>query len=84
MLAERNLPQDEWDELLGLVELGFNSAVATGTGKPPAEVMLRGAVKLPIDFMVGTHQGGPAADTAVQVKDIVQAAREHLVRAREA
>ena len=39
LLAERQLPQDRWSELLPLVELTCNTSVSDSTGKTPSELV---------------------------------------------
>ena len=40
LLAERNLSEDMWCELLGFIEFAINCAVAEGTGQVPAELTI--------------------------------------------
>ena len=59
MLAERNLSEDCWCELLGFIELAVNSAVAEGTGQVPAELTIGELPRSPLDVVVqaGGHVG---------------------------
>ena len=58
MLAERNLSEDMWCELLGFIEFAINCAVAEGTGQAP-ELTIGELSRLPLDMMVqaGGHAG---------------------------
>ena len=55
-MAERNLSEDCWCELLGLIEFAINSAVAEGTGQVPAELTIGELPRSPLDVVV--HAGG--------------------------
>ena len=59
MLAERNLSEDCWCELLGFIEFAINSAVAEGTGQVPAELTIGELPRSPLDVVVqsGGHVG---------------------------
>ena len=61
-MAERNLSEDSWCELLGYIEFEINSAVAEGTGQVPAELTIGELPRSPLDMVVqaGSHVG--AAD----------------------
>ena len=54
MLAERLLPPEARCEVVGALELGFNTAVSNSTGKPPALVALGEMPCLSVDLIVGT------------------------------
>ena len=58
-MAERNLSEDSWCELLGYVEFAINSAVAEGTGQVPAELTIGELPRTPLDTVVqaGGHAG---------------------------
>ena len=59
MLAERNLSEDIWCELLGFIEFAINRAVAEGNGQVPAELMIGKLLHSPLDVVVqaGSHAG---------------------------
>ena len=59
MLAERNLSEDFWCELLGFIEFEINSAVAEGTGQVPAELTIGELPRSLLDVVVqdGGHVG---------------------------
>ena len=54
MLAERSLPPEAWCEVVGALELGFNTAVSGSIGKPPALVALGEMPRLHVDLIMGT------------------------------
>ena len=83
MLAERNLSEDNWCELLGFIEFAINSAVAEGTGQVPAELTIGELPRSPLDVVVqaGSHVG--AGDFVQHVQDLLGRARDHLEKARE-
>ena len=58
-MAERNLFEDSWCELLGFIEFAINSAVAEGTGQVPAELTIGELPRSPLDVVVqvGSHVG---------------------------
>ena len=59
MLAETNLSEDMWCELLGFIEFAINSAVAEGTRQVPAELTIGELLRSPLDVVVqaGSHAG---------------------------
>ena len=59
MLAERNLSEDMWCELLGFIEFAIKCAVAEGTGQVPAELTIEELPRSPLDMVVqaGSHAG---------------------------
>ena len=58
MLAERNLSEDMWCKLLGLIEFAINCAVAE-SGQVPAELTIGKLPRSPLDVVVqaGSHAG---------------------------
>ena len=52
LLAERNLSEDNWCELVGFIEFAINSAAAEGTGLVPAELTIWELPRLPLDVVV--------------------------------
>ena len=83
MLAERNLSEDMWCELLGFIEFDINCAVAEGTGQVPAELTIGELPRSPLDMVVqtGSYAGVGAFFEHVQV--LLERARDHLEKARE-
>ena len=59
MLAEKNLPEDMWYELLGFIEFAINCVIAKGTGQVLAELIIRELPRSPLDVVVqaGSHAG---------------------------
>jgi len=79
-----NEHQDDWDEYLDMLELGFNSAVQASTGRSPHELLYGEAPRLPVDALIGAAPKTPAAiDRAQRMKDAVHWARDHLLSAQE-
>ena len=62
MLAERNLSEDSWCELLGYIEFAVNSAVAEGTGQVPAELTIGEVPRSPLDVVVQADSQAGATD----------------------
>ena len=52
MLAERNLSEDMWCELLVCIEFAINCAVAEGTGQVPAELTIGELPHSPLDVVM--------------------------------
>ena len=65
------------------LELGLNTAISDGTGKPPALVALGEMPRLPVDLIVGTDQHVGAQNVATQVKAIVKEVQKQLAKAQE-
>ena len=59
LLAERNLSEDMWCELLDFIEFSINCAIAEGTGQVSAELTIRELPRSPLDVVVqaGSHEG---------------------------
>ena len=83
MLAERNLSEDCWCELLGFIEFAINSAVAEGTGQVPAELTIGELARSPLDVVVQAAGHVGAGDFVQHVQDLFECARDHLEKARE-
>ena len=83
MLAERNLLEDMWCELLGFIEFAINCAVAEGTAQVPAELTIGELPRSPLDVVVqaGSHAG--AGDFVEHVQVLLEHARDHLENAKE-
>ena len=79
-----NAHQDDWDDHLDMLELGFNSAVQSSTQQSPFELMYGMAPRLPIDVaMSSLSPRNPAAiDRAARMRDALQVARGHLLTAQ--
>ena len=44
--------ESEWDDVIGVVELAINTAIAASTGEAPAKINLRELARLPVDIAV--------------------------------
>ena len=76
--------QDDWDDYLDLLELGFNSAVQASTQRTPFEMLYGMQPRLPIDVALASAPRNPAAvDRATRMRAAVEYAREHLLTAQE-
>ena len=53
MLAEHSLPPDDWCKIVGILELGLDSANTESTGKPRAFGAFGELPRLPVDVIVG-------------------------------
>jgi hypothetical protein len=80
-----NSHQDDWDDYLDLLELGFNAAVQASTGKSPYEMLYGMPPRLPIDVALDTgSSNNPAAlNRAKAMRDALNFARDHLLTAQE-
>ena len=63
MLLQHKLPEDQWSDLLGCVELVLNSAVQDSMGVSLAQLVYGQDLRLPIDILLGRMGRVPAADT---------------------
>lgn len=76
--------QDDWDEYLDMLELGFNAAVQASTGRSPHELLYGEQPRLPVDVLIGPSPKAPAAgERAKRMIDAVRWARDHLLSAQE-
>ena len=82
MLVERSLPPEAWCGVIGVFELGLNTAVAESTGKPPAFGAFGELPRLPVDVIVGAGVPVGVADVFQQVKAVVEEARKQLENAQ--
>ena len=64
--------------MIGVPELGLNTAVAESTGKLPALGAFGELPRLPVDVVVGAGVPVGVADVSQQVKTIVEEARKQL------
>ena len=76
--------QDDWDDHLDMLELGFNSAVQSSTQYSPHELLYGAKARLPIDAAISslTPRNPAAIDRASAMKIAMQYAREHLKKAQ--
>ena len=63
MLLQHELPEDQWSNLLGCVELVLNLTVQDSTGVSPAQLVYGQDLRLPVDVLLGRVGRVPAADT---------------------
>ena len=77
--------QDDWDEYLDMLELGFNSAVQASTKCSPHELVYGVAPRLPIDVALDTltPRVPAAVDRAARMKAAFDYGRGQLVAAQE-
>ena len=80
-----NSHQNDWDDYLDMLELGFNSSEQASTKRSPFELMFGSKPRLPIDIAlaaVAPHNPA-AADRATRMQEALQFARSNLERAQE-
>ena len=80
-----NEHQDDWDDYLDMLELGFNSAVQASTGRSPFEMLYGMKPRLPIDVaLAAVAPKNPAAiSRAENLQKALAFARDHLLTAQE-
>ena len=54
MLLQRELPEDQWSDLLGCVKLVLNSTVQDSIGVSPAQLVYGQDLWLPVDVLLGS------------------------------
>jgi hypothetical protein len=77
--------QDDWDDYLDMLELGFNSTVQASTQRSPHELVYGVAPRLPIDVALDTltPRVPAAVDRAARMKQALDFARGALRTAQE-
>jgi hypothetical protein len=77
--------QDDWDDYLDMLELGFNSAQQASTKSSPHELIFGVAPRLPIDVALDTltPRVPAAADRVVRMREALDVARGHLKNSQE-
>ena len=77
--------QDDWDEYLDMIELGFNATVQASTQRSPFELLHGTPPRLPIDVALSALQShNPAAvSRAERMQTALRFAREHLLSAQD-
>lgn len=77
--------QDDWDEYLDMLELGFNSAVQASTGRSPHELLFGTKPRLPVDIaLIPFLPKNPAAiDRAARMRNAISFAKDRLLTAQE-
>ena len=80
-----NAHQDDWDDYLDMLELGFNSAVQASTQRSPYELLYGVKPRLPIDVaLAGVAPRVPAAvDRAKRMQEALEFVRDQLGSAQE-
>ena len=80
-----NENQDDWDDHLDMLELGFNCAVQSSTRSSPYELLYGQKPRLPIDAaLVAIAPRNPAAiDRAHRMTEALDFARDHLRLAQQ-
>ena len=81
-----NEHQDDWDDHLSMLELGFNISVQASTGFAPYEMLYGQAPRAPIDVALAglAPTRCPAAvDRVGRMRDAVSQARDHLLTAQQ-
>jgi transposase InsO family protein len=77
--------QDDWDDYLDMLELGFNSTVQASTQRSPLELLNGTKPRLPIDVALApVAPKNPAAlDRATRMQQALKFARDQLLGAQE-
>ena len=77
--------QDDWDDYLDMLELGFNCAVQASTQRSPYEMLYGVTPRLPVDVATAAFAPrNPAAiDRAERMQEALRYARDHLLGAQE-
>jgi hypothetical protein len=80
-----NAHQDDWDEYLDMIELGFNSSVQASTQHSPFELLYGNKPRLPLDVALASIAPRvPAAiDRASRMQQALEFARKCLLDAQE-
>ena len=80
-----NEHQDDWDDYLDMLELGFNTTKHASTGRSPYELLYGFNPRTPIDVAVAPFLPKvPAAiDRAARIKNAISFARDRLLTAQQ-
>ena len=80
-----NAHQDDWDDYLDMLELGFNCTVQTSTQRSPYELLYGVVPRLPIDVALTpvTSNNPAAVDRAARMSKALQFARQQLQDAQQ-
>ena len=80
-----NAHQDDWDDYLDMLELGFNSAVQASTQRSPFELLYGMKPRLPIDVALApiAPRNPAAIDRAERMQVALRFAREQLLSSQE-
>jgi len=77
--------QDDWDDYLDMLELGFNSSVQASTQRSPFELLYGVKPRLPIDVALApiVPRNPAAIDRAARMQQALKFARDQLLGAQE-
>ena len=77
--------ESEWADVIGVVELAMNTAVAASMGEAPAKLNLGELPRLPVDVALDSEAADqPAAmNFSRMMKDLVAVTKERLYAAQE-
>ena len=77
--------ESEWADVVGVVELAMNTAVAASTGEAPAKLDLGELPRLPVDVALDSEAADqPAAMNFLRMmKNLVAVTKERLYAAQE-
>lgn len=77
--------QDDWDDYLDMLELGFNSAVQASTQRSPFELLYGMKPRLPVDVALSASapRNPAASDRAQRMQEALRFARGQLLDAQE-
>ena len=77
--------QDDWDEYLDMLELGFNSSVQASTQQSPFELLYGVKPRLPIDVALAplAPRNPAAISRADNMRKALEFGRTHLLQAQE-
>ena len=80
-----NEHQNDWDDYLDMVELGFNSTVQSSTQSSPFELLYGVKPRLPIDVALApiAPKNPAAIDRAQRMQAALRFARSHLIDAQQ-
>ena len=80
-----NEHQDDWDEYLDMVELGFNSTTQSSTRSSPFELLYGMKPRLPVDVALApiAPKNPAAIDRAERMQAALRFARNHLLDAQQ-
>ena len=80
-----NENQDDWDDYLDMVELGFNSTTQSSTQRSPFEQLYGMKPRLPIDVALApiAPKNPAAVDRAERMQAALEFARTHLLDAQQ-
>ena len=77
--------QDDWDDYLDMLELGFNSSVQASTQRSPYELLYGVKPRLPIDVALApiTPRNPAAINRAARMQQALKFARDQLLGAQD-